>query len=67
MNEELKAFQKVRLRPGEKQHVILRLNRRSFAYWDEKSHDWRLDPGRFTIAVGDSSENLPLTASLTLP
>ena len=65
--EELKAFQKVRLRPGEKQHVILRLNRRSFAYWDEKSHDWRLDPGRFTIAVGDSSENLPLTASLTLP
>jgi beta-glucosidase len=65
--EELKAFEKVRLKPGERQHVNLQLDRRSFAYWDVKSHGWRVDPGQFTIMVGDSSENLPLTGTITLP
>lgn len=65
--EELKAFEKVRLKPGELKHVTLQLDRRSFAYWDVKSHDWRVDPGKFTILVGDSSENLPLTGTITLP
>jgi len=65
--EELKAFKKVRLKPGELNHVNLQLDRRSFAYWDVNSHDWRVDPGQFTIMVGDSSENLPLTRTITLP
>jgi len=65
--EELKAFKKVRLKPGELNHVNLQLDRRSFAYWDVNSHDWRVDPGQFTIMVGDSSENLPLTGTITLP
>ena len=64
--EELKAFEKVRLNPGELKHVNLHLDRRSFAYWDVNSHDWRVDPGQFTIMVGDSSENLPLTGTITL-
>lgn len=65
--EELKAFKKVRLRPGERQHLSLHLDRRSLAYWDPNSHDWRVDPGQFTIMVGDSSENLPLNGSITIP
>jgi beta-glucosidase len=63
---ELKGFQKVRLAAGEKQHVTLKLNNRSFAYFDVASHDWKIDPGKFTISVGDSSENLPLKGDLTL-
>ena len=65
--EELKAFKKVRLQPGERQSVTLHLDRRSFAYWDVKAHDWHVDPGQFTIMVGDSSENLPLNGTITLP
>jgi beta-glucosidase len=65
--EELKGFKKVRLKAGESQSVTLKLDRRSFAYWDVKSHDWRVDPGKFTIMVGDSSENLPLHETITLP
>jgi len=65
--EELKAFEKVRLMPGESRRVTLHLDRRSFAYWDVKAHDWRVDPGQFTIMVGDSSENLPLIGSISLP
>lgn len=63
---ELKGFEKVRLAPGEKKHVTLKLNDRSFSYFDETSHGWKIDPGRFNILVGDSSENTPLKGELTL-
>jgi len=63
---ELKGFRKVRLAPGEKKHVVISLDERSFAYWDEKANQWRWDDGQFTIAVGDSSESLPLSTTLEL-
>jgi len=63
---ELKGFEKVRLAPGETKHVTLDLDARAFSYWDEKTHKWTIDPGKFLIRVGDSSENTPLSAELTL-
>ena len=63
---ELKGFAKVRLAPGETRHVTLDLDARAFSYWDESSHGWKIDPGKFVIRVGDSSENTPLSADLTL-
>lgn len=63
---ELKGFKKVRLAPGEKQQVSISLDERSFSYWDAGANQWRWDAGSFVIAVGDSSENTPLTASIEL-
>ena len=63
---ELKGFEKVRLEPGETKHVTLDLDARAFSYWSEAAHKWTIDPGRFVIRVGDSSENTPLAADLTL-
>ncbi|MDE3201965.1 MAG: glycoside hydrolase family 3 C-terminal domain-containing protein, partial [Acidobacteriota bacterium] len=63
---ELKGFEKVRLAPGETKHVTLTLDAHSFSYWDEATHGWHIDPGKFILRVGDSSENTPLTANLTL-
>ena len=63
---ELKGFEKVRLAPGETKRVTLNLDARSFSYWDESTHNWTIDPGRFVIRVGDSSEHTPLAAALTL-
>jgi beta-glucosidase len=57
---ELKQFEKVRLDPGAKQHVVLHLNRRAFEYYDVATHGWRLDPGTFTIFVGQSSGEIAL-------
>lgn len=39
---------------------------RSFGYWDEAKHDWTIDPGKFVVLVGDSSENTPLHADLAI-
>ncbi len=63
---ELKGFEKVRLAPGETKHVTLTLDARSFSYWDATANKWAIDPGKFVIRVGDSSENTPLSAELTL-
>jgi beta-glucosidase len=63
---ELKGFEKVRLAPGETKHVTLNLDARAFSYWDEAAHKWTIDPGKFVIRLGDSSENTPLTADLTI-
>ncbi len=63
---ELKGFEKVSLAPGETRHVTLSLDARAFSYWDESAHKWAIDPGKFVLRVGDSSENTPLQADLTL-
>ena len=63
---ELKGFEKVRLAPGETKHVVLSLDARAFGYWDESAQKWTIDPGKFVIRVGDSSENTPLDADLVL-
>ena len=38
---------------------------RAFANWDGATGDWVVDPGEYTIFVGDSSANLPLRASVS--
>jgi beta-glucosidase len=63
---ELKGFAKVCLAPGQTKHVSLTLDARSFSYWDDSAHKWTIDPGKFILRVGDSSENTPLEASLTM-
>jgi len=63
---ELKGFAKVRLDPGETRHVTISLDARAFSYWDGPAHRWIIDPGKFIIRVGDSSENTPLTADIDL-
>jgi beta-glucosidase len=63
---ELKGFQKVRLAPGEKKHVAVLLDERAFSYWDTAKNGWHWEPGKFVIAVGDSSENTPLNAAINL-
>ncbi len=63
---ELKGFEKVNLAPGETKRVTLNLDARAFSYWDVATHKWIIDPGKFVVRVGDSSESTPLTAELTI-
>ncbi|MDC0609817.1 glycoside hydrolase family 3 C-terminal domain-containing protein [Vibrio sp.] len=61
---ELKGFSKVYLEPGESKLVSIPLNARSFAYFKESSDSWDIDKGNYVIQVGDSSDNLTLTATI---
>jgi beta-glucosidase len=63
---QLKGFAKVSLRPGQSKHVTLTLDQRAFSIWDTASQRWTTVPGRYTVAVGDSSRSLPLSAPVTV-
>jgi beta-glucosidase len=63
---ELKGFSRVMLAPGEIRHVTTTLDKRSLAYWDTATHAWKVDPGKFVVYVGDSSENVPLQQDITV-
>lgn len=63
---QLKGFERVDLAPGETRHVSVNLDPRAFAWYDVSSKKWTVDPGRFTVEVGDSVESLPLHAIIDL-
>ncbi|MET0741381.1 MAG: glycoside hydrolase family 3 C-terminal domain-containing protein [Candidatus Nanopelagicales bacterium] len=63
---ELMAFAKVSLEPGESRTVPLMLDGSAFAYWSVVAHDWVVESGRFEIAVGRSSRDLPLRREVVI-
>ena len=63
---ELKGFAKISLEPGETKQVGFTLGNRDLSYWSELNHGWALEAGRFEFAVGASSRDLRLTASLDI-
>lgn len=38
--------------------VALNLDRCSFAFFDEKSDDWKVEPGVFELLIGSSSRDI---------
>ncbi len=64
--KELKGFARVSLRAGATERVRILLDRRAFSYYDTGAHEWRVDPGEFTIFAGHSVEQIELKATITL-
>ncbi len=64
--QELKAFAKVWLDPGESADVTLELDRRAFAFWDVEAGDWTVEPGTFELRIGTSSRDIAHRVSLTM-
>ncbi len=62
--QELKGFARVDLQPGETKPVAMTLDRRSFAHWDEATHDWAVVPGTYGLAVGRSSQDICATTTV---
>ena len=66
-NKELKAFRKVAVAPGETVNVELTLDRNAFAFYNDKTKQWEVEPGKFEILVGNSSANLTSRLPLNIP
>lgn len=65
--EELKAFVRVALAPGETRTVALPLGPRAFQYFDPAARVWTTAPGLYEVRVGASSRDLRLTAPFPRP
>jgi beta-glucosidase len=63
---ELKDFVKLALAPGEEKTVTFVLNKRSFAYYEPKLHDWFVESGSYAIEIGASSRDIRLSAELVV-
>ena len=58
--KELKAFERVPLRAGERKTIMLRLKAAALGYWSELDNRFVLEKDHVEISVGGSSDNLPL-------
>ncbi len=63
---ELRAFRKVYLKAGEETVVTLSCALSELSFWNIKTNSWTLENGEYTIEVGASSEDIRLTAPLTV-
>lgn len=64
--KELKAFEKVFLKPGESKNITMTLGKDAFQFFDEAQNRWVLEPGAFNLSVGSSSSDIHLTGEVTL-
>jgi len=64
--KELKAFTKVELKAGEIKTVTLKLKSRDFAFWDVKTHAWKVDSGIYNLLLGSASNDIKQTKKITI-
>jgi len=56
--KELKAFEKVMLKPGEEKTVSFTIDKSALSYFDDKKHEWVAETGKFEALVGASSTDI---------
>lgn len=61
---ELRGFAKVCLQPGESRRVSVTLSPRAFSFYNVSAARWQVQTGAYHVAVGASSQALPLCAEL---
>lgn len=64
--KELKAFEKVSLKPGQTKTVTFTLDQEAFWYFDTARNGWAVEAGEFEILVGASSADIRLNGQVTL-
>ena len=56
--KELKGFDKVRLNPGETKTVKFEITPEALRFFDDRSHAWTAEPGRFKAHIASSSTDI---------
>jgi beta-glucosidase len=63
---QLRGFDRVTLQPGQSTRVHFTLSPDDLRVWDSAASVWTVPEGRYTVKVGDSSANLPLSGSFAV-
>jgi len=56
--KELKAFDKIFLKPGEQKNVELKVKVKDLAFYDEKTSSWKIEPGEFVLHTATSAKDI---------
>lgn len=63
---ELRAFEKVSLKPDESKTVELELDEKAFAHWNVTVHAWKCEKGDYDIEICENAEKVLLSEKVTL-
>lgn len=63
-DKELKGFEAVYLEPGETKTVVMKLNKRSFAWYHTGMKDWYAADGSYVVMIGKSSRQIEMTQTV---
>jgi beta-glucosidase len=63
--KQLKGFQRIALKPGERRRVTFHLDVSQLAFYDRDMR-FVVEPGRVEVLVGSSSEDIRLTGSFEI-
>ena len=63
---ELKGFDKIELVPGETKTVTFTLDKRAFAWWNTRIHDWYVESGEFDIQICRNASEVILQETVTV-
>lgn len=64
--KELKAFKKVVLAPKAKSVVEFEVDSNALAFWDDKTHGWKVNDGEYVISLGTSSADIACELPVTV-
>jgi beta-glucosidase len=56
--KELRGFQRISFKPGERKTLTFALPAEKLAFWDEQTHAFVVEPGKYEIMVGASSADI---------
>lgn len=62
--EELKGFQKVHLKAGEKQAVTIKLDDKAFRFFNPRTNAFEIEKGMYDVTIGSSSQDIKLQGRL---
>lgn len=63
--KELKAYEKVFLKPGAQKRLTFSITKKDLSFWDISTRNWKAEPGVFTIYAANSSEDNANTGKIT--
>jgi len=64
--KQLRGFERVTLAPGQSERVAFVLGPKELSFWSISDDSFRVETGTYTVRVGGSSDELPLSASIEL-
>jgi beta-glucosidase len=65
-SKELRGFERVSLRPGEKRSVRFTIPAEKLAFYDEKTHGFVVEPGEYELLAGSASDDIRSTAKFNV-